>query len=329
MGVAATLEGVAAQAKAGTMTKEKAIEAVNAILSLAGVPLLTPAPLLKDVADTIIDRAKTDSTRKKYLQAWKLIEAFGAKQKLATLTDWTPRACEQFYVSLTDEYAASTANQHFDILNMIFARAIRTGAAMTNPTGDIQRARETHVEKAVISRKDQAAILRTMRREKRRDWALFACLGWHTGHRMQDLLDTTTSNIEGDLITITPRKKANRKNSRTIVLPLPQWLAASIQRLGSFQSLGNASNASGIVSTQFGQWIVKAGIDPKPVKRKKATINQVSHHSYRHGLTSRLAAAGVPDSIARMVTDHDSAAVHRRYQHAEVEALREALRKAR
>lgn len=46
-------------------------------------------------------------------------------------------------------------------------------------------------------------------------------------------------------------------------------------------------------------------------------------------MQSRLTAAGVSGELARLVTDHDSPQVARRYVHAEVQALREALGLAR
>lgn len=50
---------------------------------------------------------------------------------------------------------------------------------------------------------------------------------------------------------------------------------------------------------------------------------------HRHSMASRLAAAGVSGELARLVTDHESPKVQRRYVHAEIQALREALTAAR
>ena len=53
--------------------------------------------------------------------------------------------------------------------------------------------------------------------------------------------------------------------------------------------------------------------------------NELSFHSLRHNATSMLKEAGIPESVARELVGHASAAVSRQYTHVGDDALREAV----
>jgi len=141
-------------------------------------------------------------------------------------------------------------------------------------------------------------------------------------------LDVTVNSSDGDLLTIQPRKKG-RRGGRTVVLPLPRWLAALVKRLGHFRTIHRADNRNGKVSEDFVRFLRASGIDPQPVQRGVRVVHLLSFHSYRHSMTTRLTASGVSGELARLVTDHDDVKIQRRYTHREVESLRGALEKAR
>ncbi len=238
-------------------------------------------------------------------------------------------------------FSGTTADDHLNFSSMVFIRAMAHGHCAANPTKAVKRGATGAVEKMTFSRGEQAKILRTVRRPptveelrhpsrmcNRLAWMALVSLGWHTGHRIQDLLDVTAASIDGDLLTMQPRKKSTR-GGRTVVLPLPRWLAGMTQLLGNFKALNRADNRNGRVSQDFFHLLIKAGIDPHPVKRGERAIHLKSFHSYRHSMQTRLTSAGVSSELARLVTDHDSVKVARKYVHAEVESLREVLKKAR
>ncbi|MDB6117385.1 MAG: integrase family protein [Verrucomicrobiaceae bacterium] len=330
MGVAAVLEGVSAMAKAGMMTREKAMGAVNDILKLAGMDALELTPSLESIAEAILhDREITPGTYKKYDGMWRAFKEWAGVKIKRAADAWTAGDCVDYYRHLRAGLGMTTANQHLNFLSMLFERAIALGYRASNPTGAVERVQNEEVNKGTISRGEQAMILRSMRKGKRKDWSQLAALGWHSGHRIQDLLDTSKEKIKGDLITIKPRKKRGKASARVVVLPLAKWLARALERMGDFQSIRKADNHNGRISGDFIEWLKLAGIDPRPVQRKKRIVHEVSFHSYRHSLTSRLLGAGVSGEVARMVTDHESKSAHKVYQHAEIEALRTALRKAR
>jgi len=325
-GIAATLEAGSQAAKAGVLNREKATRMVNDILRLAGLDELAAAPSIASVAKGLLDGSDVaESTARKYAAQWAALEAWAGPKAAQPVTAWTVETIEAYYLATKAKFSATTANDHLRFVGMVFSRALKLGHLTSNPVDAVTRARNDSIDKETITRGQQAAILRAMRRAKRKDWCCLAALGWHTGHRLQDLLDATTAN--GDLLTLSPRKKGGR--GREVVLPLPRWLARLLSRLEGFQTIEKADNRNGRVSEQFIGWLRAAGVDPVPVQRGARIIHARSFHSYRHSMASRLAAAGVSGELARLVTDHDSPKVARRYVHAEVQALREALAAAR
>jgi len=328
LGIVATLEGVAAQAKAGSMTREKAQSAVADILRLAGVDLLQVVPSFHSMATAFIGRASlAASSAKIYESVLTSLEEWDSWKCKAPVDAWTTADCTSYYRWSLDSVSANTARFRLNFVSMIFTKAVALGHRPNNPVAAVEKMAGERFNKGTISRKDCGKLLRAMRKAKRSDWCALTLLGWHTGHRIQDLLSTTATAIKGDLITIDPKKKQGK--GRLIVLPIPSFLAKLVQRLGDLSTIRRGSNSGGKVSADFIAWLEAAGIDPVPVTRKGRITHTISFHSFRHSMVSRLTAAGVTSDVARMVTDHDSTKVHRQYQHAEVEALREALKKAR
>lgn len=342
MGIAAKLEQGSAAAKAGTLTRERALEMVNEILRLAGSEAVMPVPSLKSAADDLLaSLTVAPGTRRKYeAQSRRLLEWAG-KRAGEAVTAFTVANMSDFYADMRKRFSGTTADDHINFASMVFTRAMAHGHCTANPTKAVKRGATGAVEKLTFSRDEQAAILRAVRRpptveelrhpsrlDNRLAWMVLVSLGWHTGHRIQDLLDVTAESIAGDLLTMQPRKKAKR-GGRTVVLPLPRWLAGMVKRLGDFDALNRADNRNGRVSQDFFHLLMKAGIDPRPVQRGSRAIHLKSFHSYRHSMQTRLTSAGVSGELARLVTDHDSPKIARKYVHAEVESLRRVLEQAR
>jgi len=331
-GIAAMLEQANGAAKAGTMTREKALALVNDILRLAGAESVTPCPSLQNVADELLEAVEVSpGSLRRYGAHWAAIRAWAGKRAHSPISAFTVDDMQELYRDLRKRFSGTTANAHLNFASMIFKRAMARGHRANNPTLGVMRQSSGAVEKGTFTRGETAAILRAIRRGRdkgKRAWLALVSLGWHTGHRIQDLLSVTKASIEGDLLTIQPAKKKSR-GGRMVVLPLPRWLAAMVVRLGDFKALHHADNRNGKVSEGFIAWMEKAGIDPKRVERGARAVHVKSFHSFRHSMQSRLTAAGVSGELARLVTDHDSPQVARRYVHAEIQSLREALSLAR
>lgn len=336
--VAANYERASGLAKAGTLTRARAIEIVNDILRMAGQEAVASAPSMLAHINAINDAKKVSEGSRRKMRGWlaSLKSWFGDKVDRG-IDLWTADDVQQYYAHLRATLSDTTANNHLGWLRGVFARAVVLGYRDDNPAMVVTLVTNDSVQKESITQADQVKLLRCLRRNKERAWAILAALGWHTGHRLQDLLDVTGDKIEriagvGWTVALAPRKKRGagiEKKGRSVVLPLPSWLACAVKRLGDFKRINHADNRNGRVSTEFVAWLQKAGVDTKPTTRKKRVVNLVSFHSYRHAITSRLINAGVPQSVAMLVTDHDSADVQRGYTHRDVEAIASALALAR
>lgn len=329
-GIAATLERASGAAKAGSLTRAKAVKLVNDILTLAGAEPIEDTPSLATLTRTLLESGKggiAQATRRKYAAQWSAFEAWAGERINRSVDSWTSGEVGDYYDHCRSKFSATTANDHLRFVSMIFDRAVKLGHRASNPTAMVDRVSNDTSEKATFTRSQIAAVLRACRRAGREDWTALVGLGWHTGHRIQDLLDVTADNLDGDLLSISPRKKGGR--GREVVLPLPLWLARRVARIGDFRSIHRADNRNGRVSEEFLHWLKAAGVDPLPVQRGARIVHRRTFHSLRHSMASRLVAAGVSGELARLVTDHDSPKVQRRYVHAEIQSLREALRLAR
>lgn len=329
MGIAATLEQAGGAAKAGTMTREKATEMVNDLLRLAGLAELVPVPSLRECAEAHLAAARVSAgTRRKYTGQWESLATWAGKLADGSVANVTVQHMQEFYDHVRAKFSATTANDHLNFASMVFGRALAHGHRAGNPCAAVVKSEPDAVEKLHMTRADHAKIVRQCRKAKQKDWTALCSLGWHTGHRIQDLLDVTDKSITGDLLTLQPRKKG-RQGGRTVVLPLPCWLALRVERLGDFKTIFHADNRNGKASERFIQFMRSAGIDPQPIQRGVRVVHLLSFHSYRHAMTTRLTSAGVSGELARLVTDHDDVKIQRKYTHAEVDALRGALVKAR
>jgi integrase len=329
MGIAATLERASGDAKAGVMTRDKAMALVNDVLALAGCVTLEACPTLAQVAEAMLSGADvSEATARKYKAQWKALKLWAGPRAMRPVDSWTVADVSDYYTASREAHSDTTANDHLRFVGMLFDRAVKLGHRTTNPASMVDRVSNDTVSRDTFTRSHMAALLRTLRKSKRLDWAALTLLGWHTGHRLQDLLDLTPADVAGDLVTIKPRKKG-KAGGREVVLPLPRFVARLLVRVGGFGSIHGADNRSGHVSADFVTWMKAAGVDPLPTKRGTRTTHRRSFHSFRHSMATRLISAGISGELARLVTDHDSPQVQRRYVHAEIEALRVAMAAAR
>jgi site-specific recombinase XerD len=328
---AVAYENASGEARAGGMTRSRAEALVASMLQLAGVPYSGAVPSLLEFGGEFLTARKanvTPSTARKYAAHWKALGEWAGDRMGWPLDRWTPALCASYYRHLASEFSQTTANDHLRTLAMIFLRAEAAGHVRGNPVAMVERTGNDSVEKHVITREETAKLLKAMRGNDA--WRCLTLLGWHTGHRINDLLQLTGASVKhaGGLWTVTFQPEKKKAKGRTVVLPVPRYVAKMLRRVGGFKDLNGADNRNGSVSDGFVKWLRRAGVDPLPVERGKRTIHLKSFHSFRHAMASRLTAAGVSGELARLVTDHDSVKTHRIYVHAEVQALAGALKKA-
>ena len=370
MRFALTLEDASNDAKAGLMTRAKAIELVEEILRLSGACVKVEIHTMEDACKQfLLERLPGVglSSGKKYEAHIDRLTRWAGDRLKWHIERWDKALCSEYYADLRtdqmDKLSMTTANNHMPTLSMIFLKAAAAGHMRGNPVSSIELLPDDSMSKEEITRGETAKTLRAMRKQlvriggvargkpgkspRAKDfvrkmrpviqpcdrWVLLTLLGWHTGHRIQDLLTLKPSAIEahkdvGWTVSIQPAKKAAR-GGRMVVLPIPAYLAKMFRRVGGCAELMSGDNRNGRVSSDFIAWLKLAGVDASPVQRGARSLHAKSFHSFRHSMSSRLTAAGVSGELARLVTDHDSAQIQKGYVHAEVTALAGALKKAR
>jgi integrase len=340
--IAEGYEHASALGQAGAITREKAERILASILRAAGVEWAKQSPTLQAVGEELFKGRWANigaSTQRKYEAHWKRFQGWAGERMSWPVDRWEGDVAtlREYYGHLRGEFSDTTANNHLTTLSMVFLRARAGGYIRGNPVELVERVANDNVEKQVITRAEAAAILRSMHRAPRtaeRDsWLCLTALGWNMGHRIQDVLSFTGEKVvesEGIwCIRFRPQKTKKKKEARELLIPVPPYLAKMLRRIKNFHALHNADNRTGQVSDSFVGWMVRAGVDPLPVDKRKRTINLKSFSSFRHGMTTRLLSAGVPGELARLVTDHETPKTQKPYVHAEVVALRAALGKAK
>lgn len=323
---------VQAEAAVGAgLDRDRAERLVESLLQITGSTSTINRPSLLAVGNELFDGREAnigDGTRRKYKAHWERFQRWAGGRMGRAVDAWPEHEFKAYYKDLRGEFSATTANNHLTTLSMVFIRAQEAGHIQGNPVALVERADNDSVEKRGLSWDETQAILNAMRGND--PWRCLTLLGWHTGHRLNDLLQLTKDSVRQSgkhwTVKFAPGKK--RGKGRTVEIPIPQDVASLLKKLGNLKAIHNADNRNGLVSVEFVDWIRQAGIDPLPVKRGARIIHLKSFHSFRHAMASRLVAAGVSGELARLVTDHDSARVHKAYVHAEVEALAGALEKA-
>lgn len=335
LAVAVALEHGSEAAKAGHMTKAKAEALVSSILQLAGVPWGMSAVTLEAFGVKYVDKAASrekDELKAKAPLHWRRFKKWAGEKVKWPMENWTVEMFQAYYEHLRAEYSERTANDHIATFRRMFAKAQLAGKIKGNPAALVDKDASNSIEKDVFRRGEMARMCRLMAREGRLDWCLLILLGWHTGHRIQDLLSLTKDNVSeaevGWVVTFQPGKKEGR-GGRTVTLPLPSYLAKMLLRFGDLTSIHGADNRNGRASNDFVAWMERAGIDPMRIDRGKRRVPRKSFHSFRHSMATRLAAAGVPSNLAALVTDHDDPKMQAHYTHAEVVSIAGALKKAR
>lgn len=329
------LELASGEVRDGKMTREKVERLVNQILDMAGFQGSGPAETLGGFGERFIATRSSnvsEGTSAKYKQHWAKFKGWAGNKLMRRFDSWTSAEFAGYYESLLAAVDVGTANDHLRTLNMIFLSAIAHQHVKANPLALLEKRAPERAEKVPISRAEYEKLIAAMDLKQRKDWRCLTRLGWHTGHRIQDLMSLTAEKSllklsdVGWCVRFRPSKKKGQQG-REVVLPVPDDLAEELRGLQSFDTIHGSNNDNGKASNDFVDWLKIAGIDPMPIKKKSRVVHLKSFHSFRHSMTSRLIAAGVTGEVARLVTDHDSADVQKIYTHAEVKALAEALKK--
>lgn len=309
------LEAAAGGLQRGTMTREKALALVEDLLALGGGGGLLPRRL--KMGELVLEWGLAHGGRGGKVRVL-------AEVVSGLAWDFGQGEAQGVWDGLVGRgYSRGYLNQIWQLLGSVLEWGLARGLVQRDPRASVRRGRKEGGAKLVrlpFTRAEVARVCWTMWRAGARDWVRLALLGWHTGHRLGDLMALEKKNVErrGDLwcVVFSQRKTAG-SGGRTLVLPVPGRVARMVGR----QFRGKVSNGS----TQFVGWLDRAGVSSQIITSGKRVLRNKSFHSFRHAMASRLSGAGVSDAVARLVTGHASEGARRTYVHTEVESIAKAL----
>jgi hypothetical protein len=139
-GIAATLERAGGEAKAGVLTRDKALAMVNSILKLAGLDEVTPVPSLEKIVENMLaDANVSEGSLRKYNAQWKAFKTWAGTKVKRAVDAWTPDEVAEYYRNLRSKHSAGTANDHMRFMSMAFGRAVKLGHRPSNPAHAVNR----------------------------------------------------------------------------------------------------------------------------------------------------------------------------------------------
>lgn len=227
--------------------------------------------------------------------------------------------------------SATTVNQLVrHVLATPFIAAKNLGYIQTNPCVAVEPLQERQEGGRQPFTIDQLTKLLGAAED---DWRGVILAGFYTSMRLTDITNLERSQIEGDVLRITPSK--TKRTGKVVTIPLHPdfmaWLNAKDRPGKLFPSLADRpTGGKGGLSRAFAAIMEKAGVQGKAMRvgggagRKTSSL---TFHSLRHTMISALANEGVPAEIRQTLSGHAEKKSHAVYTHHELEKLRSAVNK--
>jgi integrase len=260
---------------------------------------------------------------------------------------------------LAARYATTTANLYLKIVKAALADAAAEGATDGNPAAGVKLLRGKAAGPAeprrALAPAEVAAILAAV--PVKDEWHGIILAGIYTGQRLGDIASMRREDVRGGWWRFTARK-TGAAMAVPLAKPLAAWLKGQVRaKSGPSQGQHNekdrkekdggthvfpdaaarmaaAKGKTGTLSNQFQRILVRAGLATKrdhagagKGRHARRDASGLSFHYLRHTATSRLKAAGVPESVAMALIGHESRQVSRAYTHLPESTLSEAIKK--
>ncbi len=226
--------------------------------------------------------------------------------------------------------APATVNLDIIILSDAFNSALRQGHVTVNPCLAIEPLKDKKHRKHVFTPEQVAALVKAVEG----DWRGLILAAFYTGARMSDVANLRWWNIDllSDIKTIRffPRKGGGEVV--TVIHPTLEDHLLSMPTPNSddqflFPSLWERNPST--LSNWFRKIMDQAGIEHREVRARISkggrSVSALSFHSLRHSFATTLANAGIPEELRMLLTGHTTRAIHQRYSHHDLAALRDAV----
>jgi integrase len=283
-----------------------------------------PPPTLKQIWQTFEDSQSrpdsSDSTLKQYNAEWRRFKTWiqDVHSDVEHLHEITPAIAADYAKDLTAaKLSASTFNQHRNLLRMIWRVLADECKLTSNPWDKITTKKLTPLanrKRALTNAQFESLLAAVENDPDLKD--LFTLLAW-TGQRLVDdvMLKWGSVDFSKNLITLAPRKTARRQGKLVYIPIFPAVLEVLNRRQAGDVIKPNAyvlpalakqyDHDASAVSKAITAAFEKAGIQTSEerVDRGRRVILQGAH-SFRHFFVTQAKAAGIPDSVIKMITGH-------------------------
>lgn len=291
-----------------------------------------------------VDRKRlelSEGTGDRYTQVAKDFSGFLGPAAEKPLAGLAAGVVARYRDQLAARYAPATANLYLKIVKSALADAAAEGTMDGNPAAGVKLLRGKAVGPAqprrALAPAEVAAILAAVPFND--EWHGIILAGIYTGQRIGDIASMRREDVRGGWWRFTARK-----TGAAMAVPLAKPLAAWLQKRkftdencvfpNAAARMAAAKGKTGTLSNQFQRILVRAGLAAKrdhagagKGRHARRDASGLSFHYLRHTATSRLKAAGAPESVAMALIGHESRQISRAYTHLPESILAEAIKK--
>lgn len=332
------------------LSRDRAMEAVNLILRLAGQPTLAPVKTWGEFsADWLRSQKVAEVTMRGLVSTVNTFTAsLGRGAASRELSSIQGADVQKWLDDLVkDGLAPSSANTRRTVLKRIFERAREEGHGTRNPVALVPAvsSRAFRPTREVFTKVEVAGLIKYLLARQSdpemQDWLTMCYLGLCTGRRIMDCATAGWQSIteaDGMMVwELRPMKLRHKGKVERIpiVPPLLGHLQAVRKRATTLwlcPTLAEVSAGGGAgLSARFIALLKEAGIEVPVIERSGPRGHDYSlkgFHSWRHTLTTMLAESGVEERLSMRVVGHASKRIHAGYTHTELGTMEAALKRA-
>jgi integrase len=224
--------------------------------------------------------------------------------------------------------APATVNLDITILSSAFNSAWKQGHVSVNPCSAIEPLKDKVQRKQVFTPEQVSALVKTAEG----DWKGLILVAFYTGARLNDCANLRWRDL--DLVSHKTIRFEEGKSGGEVVTVIHPALEDYILSLPApksddaflFPSLARRNVSP--LSKYFRAIMEEARIEQRVIRERSKSgrsVNALSFHSLRHSFSSILANAGIREELRMALTGHTTRAIHQRYTHHELAALRDAV----
>ncbi|HKD07669.1 MAG TPA: tyrosine-type recombinase/integrase [Bryobacteraceae bacterium] len=252
--VQGTVEGMPMRKSLDVTSWDRAEEIKREMLfgPFVAVPTDEPTPAGRTLESAIATfmanlegQNRTADTVRKYRLLFRELEVFASPRRIGDLRDLTFEKLVEFRRAWRGRSAA-TQNKQLDRLKAFFGMAHSEGWLPQNPTRNMKAASADGAMPDPFSKSEQAQILGRPQVARIR---CFVHVMFYSALRISDACMLRPQDLDGTKI-----RRVNRKNRKTVLIPIPPYLKAELDRLplngGFYFLIGESTN----LHTQTDAW---------------------------------------------------------------------------